>query len=97
MSKQYYVYILTNFNQTVLYIGVTNDIRRRVWEHREKIIEGFTKRYNISKLVYYEVFDNIRLAIEREKQLKHWSRGKKESLIIMKNADWNDLYDETLF
>lgn len=90
--KQYYVYILTN-NSGTLYIGVTNDLKRRVWEYKHKIEKGFTERYNIGRLVYYEQTDDARSAIEREKQLKNWRREKKISLINSRNPNWNDLYE----
>ncbi len=88
-----YIYILTNKTRTVLYIGVTNDLKRRVWEHKQKMLEGFTKEYRTDRLVYYEQFDNIAKAIEREKQLKKWHRPWKEHLINKWNPQWNDLYD----
>ena len=72
--RYYYVYIMTNKYNKVLYTGVTNDLKKRTWQHREKLVEGFTKRYNVTKLVYYEVLDNMRAAIAREKQLKGGSR-----------------------
>ena len=90
---QYYVYIMTNKSKT-LYAGVTNDIQRRVFEHKKKLIRGFTKRYNITKLVYCESTDNVDAAIKREKQIKGWLRGKKISLIEANNADWRDLSEE---
>jgi len=89
-----FVYIMTNKRNTVLYTGVTSDLKKRVWQHREKLVEGFTQRYNITKLVYYEVFDDIRIAIAREKQIKAGSRQKKIDLIIGMNTGWRDLYDE---
>ena len=88
---EYFVYILTNKNNTVLYIGVTNDIYRRITEHKEKLIEGFSKRYNLNKLVYCEKFKDIKEAIQREKTLKKWSRIKKENLINLSNPTWSDL------
>ncbi|HEY6041015.1 MAG TPA: GIY-YIG nuclease family protein [Anaerolineae bacterium] len=91
-EKQFYVYIMTNKGDTVLYTGVTSNLQRRVWEHKEKIIEGFTKRYNITKLVYYEVFEDGRSAIAREKQIKAGSRQKKIDLINRMNSGWRDLY-----
>jgi len=94
MNTQYFVYIITNKNDTVLYTGVTNNLHRRVYEHREKMVEGFTKKYNINKLVYYEVFDNIESAIIREKQIKSGSRMKKIDLINSLNKKWVDLYEE---
>jgi len=92
MSKQYYVYIMTNKNNRVLYTGITNDLRRRVYEHREKFVAGFTKKYNISKLVYYEMFEDPENAILREKKIKAGSRQKKIDLIDTMNKEWNDLY-----
>ena len=93
-TNQYYVYIMTNKVNTVLYTGITNDIRRRVYEHRQKLIEGFTKKYNIVKLVYYEAFADCTSAIQREKQIKAGSRKKKEELINSINREWYDLYDK---
>ena len=88
----YYVYILTNANNTVLYTGVTNDLERRCWEHKKKKNNGFTKKYNVDKLVYFEIFDLIDLAIAREKQIKGYSRFKKNDLIDIFNEGWNELY-----
>ena len=84
---------MSNKNNTVLYTGVTNDLRRRVYEHKEKMIEGFTKRYHITKLVYYEILRDAESAIAREKQIKGGSRQKKEGLIERMNLYWKDLYD----
>ena len=94
MDRQYYIYIMTNKRNTVLYTGVTNDLRRRVYEHKEKLAEGFTKKYNITKLVYYEVFGDIEHAILREKQIKGGSREKKIGLINSMNKGWRDLCGE---
>jgi len=94
MDKQYYVYIMTNHRNTVLYVGVTSDLQRRVYEHKAKLVAGFTKKYNISKLVYYEVFEDIGNAILREKQIKAGSRQKKIDLINTMNKEWQDLYEE---
>ena len=94
MDRHYYIYIMTNKRNTVLYTGVTNDLKRRVYEHKEKLAEGFTKRYNITKLVYYEVFDDIENAILREKQIKGGSRQKKVNLINSMNKEWRDLFEE---
>ena len=91
MNKNYYVYIMTNCKNTVLYIGVTNNLERRVYEHKNKLVEGFSKRYNLNKLVYFECSQDIVIAIEREKQLKGWLRSKKISLIKSVNPNWNDL------
>jgi len=94
MSKQYYVYIMTNSGNTVLYVGVTGDLMRRVYEHRSGFVDGFTKKYNAVKLVYYEVCDDVNGAIEREKQIKAGSRMKKMQLINSVNRRWCDLYDQ---
>ena len=91
---QYYIYILTNINHTVLYTGVTNDLARRVFEHKKKITKGFTSKYNVNKLIYFEVFDFIDLAIRREKQIKGYSRIKKIALINKLNPEWKELYNE---
>ncbi len=93
-NKYYYVYILTNNNNRVLYTGVTNDLKRRVYEHKEGLVKGFTKKYNVSKLIYYEVSEDIYSAISREKQIKAGSRRKKIELINSMNEEWRDLYDE---
>ena len=93
---QYYVYILTNKNNKVLYIGITNDLIRRLFEHKEKLVEGFTQKYNVDKLVYYEQSNEVMVALQREKQLKKWSRKKKEWLIELKNPNWMDLSEEFL-
>ncbi len=84
---------MTNWNNDVLYIGVTNNITRRVFEHKEKRVEGFTKKYNVNKLVYVESCEDVRDAIAREKQLKGGSRKKKIDLIVADNSEWNDLAD----
>ena len=93
-NRQSYVYLLTNKYNTVLYTGVTSDLKKRVWQHKENLVEGFTKKYNVDKLVYYEVFADIRDAIAREKQIKAGSRQKKVDLIQSMNPQWRDLYDE---
>jgi len=89
-TRQYYIYMLTNDSRT-LYTGVTNDLRRRVFEHKNKLLEGFTRRYNLTRLVYYEVTDDVHAAIAREKQIKGWLRAKKVALIESVNPDWRDL------
>jgi putative endonuclease len=94
MSKEYYVYIMTNKINSTLYTGVTNDLKRRVFEHKNKLIEGFTKKYNIDKLVFCEAYDDINYAIAREKQIKGGTRAKKIKLIEDMNSRWNDLFDE---
>jgi len=86
----YYVYILTNKTDTVMYIGVTNDLQRRLCEHKNEQIEGFTKRYHVHKLVYYEEYHEINDAIAREKQLKGWKREKKNALVATKNPNLDD-------
>ncbi|MCX7839585.1 MAG: GIY-YIG nuclease family protein [Anaerolineae bacterium] len=91
--KNYYVYIMANRTR-MLYTGVTNNLERRVYEHKNRIIPGFTSRYNITRLVYYEVFSDIRDAIAREKQIKGWLRAKKIALIESMNPKWNDLSEE---
>lgn len=92
MVTESYIYILTNYEETTLYIGVTNNLVRRIFEHREKSNSGFSKKYNLTKLVYYEIFPDIQHAILREKQLKGGSRKKKIELINNFNPNWNDLY-----
>lgn len=94
MNYSYYVYMMTNKNNTVIYTGVTNDLKRRVYEHKEKMVEGFTKRYNVNKLVYFEVTNDVYSAIQREKQIKAGSRQKKIDLINSTNKEWKDLYNE---
>ncbi|OHB62215.1 MAG: excinuclease ABC subunit C [Planctomycetes bacterium RBG_13_46_10] len=84
---------MTNKRKTVLYTGVTNDLIRRVYEHKQKLVQGFTKKYNVVNLVYYEIFRDCFSAIQREKQIKAGSRRKKEELINSINKDWRDLYD----
>ena len=90
----YYVYILTNKANTVLYIGVTSDIEQRVWQHKQKVFQGFTSKYNCDKLVYFEEFQWIHDAIAREKQLKAGSRQKKIDLIVKENLSWRDLSEQ---
>lgn len=86
-----YVYILSNRKRTVLYIGVTNNLQRRLYEHKNEMVDGFTKRYHIHRLVYFEEFDHIDQAIAREKMLKGWRRDRKDALITSFNPEWNDL------
>ena len=87
----YYVYMLSNWDDSVLYIGVTNDLQRRLYEHRNGLADGFTKKYNVHKLVYFESTTDAYSAISREKQLKNWSRHKKNALVIKRNPEWKDL------
>ena len=88
--KQYYVYIMTN-NSRTLYIGITGDITKKVYEHKNKLVKGYTNKYNIDRLVYYEVTNDVNAAIAREKQLKRWRREKKVKLIEEFNPEWRDL------
>jgi len=90
----YYVYILTNTHHTVLYTGVTNDLERRCFQHRQKIVKGFTQKYNVDKLIYFERFDFIDLAIAREKQIKGYSRSKKKAIVDRFNKEWKDLHHD---
>jgi putative endonuclease len=92
-ERRYFVYIMTNPSRT-LYTGVTNNIRRRVRQHKEKLVDGFAARYNITRLVYYESFVDVRNAIEREKQIKAWTRAKRVALIESVNQKWDDLSRE---
>ncbi|OGE08887.1 hypothetical protein A3A60_00855 [Candidatus Curtissbacteria bacterium RIFCSPLOWO2_01_FULL_42_26] len=94
--KQYFVYILTNIRNTVLYIGITNDLVRRVYEHRNKLTKGFSQKYNLTKLVDYEILEDLKTAITREKTLKNLLRRKKYTLISASNPQWKDLYQEIL-
>jgi len=91
--KTYYVYMLTNWNNKVLYIGVTNNLERRLYEHKNKLVKGFTYKYNLNKLVYIETTDDINAAITREKELKGWRREKKNNLVETINPSWNDISD----
>jgi len=91
MNKTCAVYIMTNYSETSLYIGVTNNLQKRVWEHKNKVVDGFTKKYNVNKLVYYELTDSIDSAINREKQLKRWHRDWKINLIKEINPEFKDL------
>lgn len=93
MRKEYYVYIMTNRSRT-LYTGITNNLERRVYEHKNKILPGFTSRYNITRLVYYEAGDDVSVAIAREKQIKGWLRAKKIALIESMNPEWRDLSED---
>jgi len=92
-QHNYYVYMITNKSNLVLYIGVTNDLIRRVWEHKTHYIKGFTDKYNVEKLVFYEHYSDINTAIQREKQLKTWKREWKNNLINTMNPKWIDLYE----
>ena len=91
MNKTCAVYIMTNYQETTFYIGVTSNIQKRVWEHKNKVVEGFTNKYNVDKLVYFELTDSIEAAINREKQLKRWHREWKINLVKESNPDFKDL------
>jgi len=93
-ERQYCVYILTNKSNKVLYIGVTNDLVRRMFEHKNKLVDGFAEKYNLTKLVYYETTTEVESAIQREKQLKNWHRDWKINLINQFNPEWKDLSEE---
>ena len=95
-KKSFYVYILANKSNKVLYTGITNNLSRRIYEHKQKLVKGFTSKYKVNKLVYYEVFDDPYNAISREKQLKGWLRKKKIELVNSFNPTWKDLYEDIL-
>ena len=90
-THQYYVYILTNWNNKVVYTGVTSDLEKRLAQHKAKVFDGFTKKYHVNKLVYYELYREVNDAIRREKQIKGWTRAKKNDLISSMNPNWLDL------
>ena len=96
MDKQYYVYILASRKNGTLYIGITSDLIRRIWEHKNKAVAGFSSRYGVDKLVYYEIFDDPEKAIEREKRLKYYKRAWKIDLIEKSNPSWKDLYQDII-
>lgn len=93
VKKAYYVYILASARYGTLYVGVTSDIVKRVWQHREEFVDGFTKKYNVKRLVWFEVHEDVTAAITREKQIKKWNRLWKTNLIQAGNPTWQDLYD----
>ena len=93
-EQHFYIYLMSNPGRTVLYTGVTRNLVKRVWQHKEKVADGFTKKYNVTDLVYYEIFDSPLEAIEREKQIKSWSRKRKNQLVEAENSSWKDLYEE---
>jgi putative endonuclease len=94
VENRYYVYLMTNWNDRVMYLGVTNDLMRRVYEHKNKLVKGFTKKYNVDKLVYFEETADVLSAIAREKEIKKWRRHKKDSLVQRVNPNWRDLAEE---
>ncbi len=91
---RFYVYLLTNYNNKVMYVGMTNDLKRRVYEHKTKQLAGFTEKYNVSKLVYFEETSDVHAAITREKEIKKWRREKKNQLVVTTNPEWKDLSEE---
>jgi putative endonuclease len=93
-DKTYYVYLLTNWNHRIMYVGVTNDLIRRIYEHKNKLMEGFTNRYNLNKLVYFEDTRDIHAALAREKEIKRWRREKKNALVQTLNPNWRDLSED---
>ena len=94
VENRYYVYLMTNWNHRVMYLGVTNDLTRRVYEHKNKLVKGFTEKYNVNKLVYFEETADVRSAIAREKEIKKWRRQKKDALVQSANPKWQDLSEE---
>ena len=90
-SYNFYVYILTHWNNKVMYIGVTNNLERRLYEHKNKLVDGFTKKYNVNKLVYHEHATDIHAALAREKEIKRWRREKKNNLVMTMNPEWKDV------
>ena len=94
MDKKLFVYILASIRNGTLYIGVTSDLTKRVWDHKNKTVGGFTQKYDVNKLVYYEIYNDADTAISREKQLKKWRRAWKLRLIEQQNPAWNDLYEQ---
>jgi putative endonuclease len=93
-ENNYFVYILTNWNNKVMYIGMTNNLRRRLYEHKNKLVDGFTEKYNVNKLVYFEQTSDVNSAIVREKEIKKWRREKKDSLVKTLNSEWRDLSND---
>jgi len=90
-TRRYYVYLITNWNNKVMYVGVTNNLERRIYEHKNKLVKGFTEKYNVNKLVYFEETRDVTAAIEREKEIKKWRREKKNQLVNRINPTWKDL------
>ena len=87
----YYVYILTNWNHKVMYVGITNELQRRIYEHNNKVVKGFTSKYNVNRLVYFEMTEDVMAALNREKEIKRWCREKKNQLVEKQNPTWKDL------
>ena len=93
-DRTYYVYLLTNWNNKVIYVCITNDLERRIYEHKVKFVKGFTEKYNVNKLVYYEQTPDINAALNREKEIKKWRREKKNRLVVNTNPLWRDLSED---
>ena len=93
-DRSYYTYILMNKNNTVNYTGITNDLARRIFEHKNDLVEGFTRRYRVHKLVYYEEYDDVNTALNREKEIKGWTKKRKFQLVFEKNPEFLDLYED---
>jgi len=93
-GKQYFVYVMAKAKNSTFYVGMTSNLQKRVWEHKEELADGFTKRYGIKTLVYFEIFDDPESAIRREKRLKRWPRAWKIKVIEEKNPEWKDLYED---
>lgn len=93
MKENFYVYLLANKSNRVVYTGVTSNLVQRIWQHKNKVADGFTSKYNVNKLVYFEVYDDAENAIRREKNIKDWKRDWKDELIEKENPSWNDLYE----
>ena len=94
MEKSYFIYILTNYDETTFYVGVTSNLQKRIWQHKNKFVKGFTQKYNLNKLVYFEQTNSIETALNREKQLKRWHRDWKINLIKEFNSTFKDLYED---
>ena len=94
VENRYYVYLMTNWNHRVIYVGVTNDLARRIYEHQNKLVKGFTEKYNVNKLVYYEQTNDVFTALTREKEIKKWRRQKKDALMQSANPKWQDLSED---
>jgi len=90
-NGRYYVYLITNWNNKVMYVGVTNNLERRIYEHKNKLVKGFTEKYNVNRLVYFEETEDVIAAIAREKEIKKWRREKKDQLVNRMNPNWKDL------
>ena len=93
-QHRYYVYLLTNWNNKVMYVGFTNNLERRMYEHKHRLVEGFTRKYNVNKLVYFEETGDVNVALAREKEIKKWRRETKNSLVDGSNPEWEDLSEE---